>query len=86
MSLSDLPNIGPTLEALLNEHGIHTADDLRSLGAVEACRRLQLSGESCYNKLYALEGAIRGIRWHDLPKHDRAALKAEFDEFTSPRQ
>jgi DNA transformation protein len=80
MSLSDLPNIGPKLEALLRDHGIATAEDLRSLGAVEACRRLQRSGDACINKLYALEGAIRGIRWHDLPRHEREALKREFQK------
>ena len=60
MGLSELPNIGPKLEALLQSHGIDSAEDLRSLGAVEVCRRLQLSGESCVNKLYALEGGNSG--------------------------
>jgi DNA transformation protein len=78
MRLSELPNIGPELETLLRENGIVSPDDLRAVGAVEACRRMQLKGESCINKLYALEGAIRGVRWHDLPREDREVLKEEF--------
>lgn len=78
MRLSDLPNIGPELETLLREHGILSADELRAIGAMEACRRLQLQGESCINKLYALEGAIRGVRWHDLPPEEREVLRREF--------
>jgi hypothetical protein len=29
--------------------------------------------------LFALEGAICGIRWHSLPKSERAKLKDRFD-------
>lgn len=78
MKLEDLPNIGPKLAQLLITHGISTPDELKSLGAVAACQRLQLSGESCVNKLFALEGAIRGIRWHAIPKDDRQALRNQF--------
>ncbi|MFC1661658.1 TfoX/Sxy family protein [Gemmatimonadota bacterium] len=78
MRLSELPNIGPKLESLLREHGIATPEDLQSLGAEEACRRMHLRGEKCLNKLYALEGAIRGIRWHDITQEERDDLKRRF--------
>jgi len=80
MRLSELPNVGPRLETLLHEHGISTPEELRSLGAVETCRLLRLRGEACVNKLYALEGAIRGIRWHDLPREEQEGLRREFLE------
>ncbi|MFG1691582.1 TfoX/Sxy family protein [Gemmatimonadota bacterium] len=80
MELSELPNIGGTLESLLREHGVTSPEELRSLGAVETCRRLHLRGEACVNKLYALEGPIRGIRWHDIPQEEREALRREFLE------
>ena len=80
MRLSELPNIGPKLESLLVEHGISTPEDLRTLGAVETCRRLRFQGEDCVNKLLALEGAIRGIRWHDIPREEREALRRRFLE------
>lgn len=76
--LSSLPNIGKKLEELLMAHGIQTPDELRSIGAVEACRRMSLSGEACLNKLYALEGAIQDIRWHQLTKEHKKKIKNEF--------
>jgi len=79
MSLSDLPNIGKTLEKELNGIGIHTYEELKSIGSVEAIKRLELHGPTCYNKLYAIEGAIREIRWHSISKDDREALKKAFE-------
>lgn len=76
--LSDLPNIGKELERLLSGIGINTYDQLKETGPVEICRILKLSGEMCYSKLYALEGAIRGIRWHNLTIEEREKLKKEF--------
>lgn len=78
-NLSDLPNIGNELERLLSVVGIQTKEDLVAVGAIEACLRLNLLGEACYSKLYALEGAIRGVRWHKLPKEFRADLKDRYD-------
>ena len=77
--LSDLPNIGKELEKILNELGINTKDDLLALGSIKTCKKLELSGMACYNKLYALEGAIQGIRWHQLPKDFREQLKKEYN-------
>jgi DNA transformation protein len=34
---------------------------------------------ACYNMLYAIEGAVRGVRWHYIPKEERDQLKREFD-------
>ncbi len=28
-----------------------------------------------YNMLYALEGAIRGVRWHSIPADERVKLR-----------
>ncbi len=77
MKLSDMPNIGTELERLLIEVGINTPDDLVKAGAIETCRLLNLKGPTCYNKLYALEGAILGIRWHLLPKEHMKKLQEE---------
>jgi hypothetical protein len=32
------------------------------------------------NMLFALEGAIQGVRWHDLPKHERQSLWNDFKD------
>ncbi len=76
-----LPNIGPTLAVELNKIGIQSFDDLEKMGSVTAVTAIgQTDRSACYNMLYALEGAIRGIRWHAIPKEERAKLKAEFDQ------
>ncbi|GMQ60053.1 TfoX/Sxy family protein [Vallitalea sediminicola] len=79
MRLSQLPNIGKTLEKELNDIGIQTAEELKAMGSIDAIIRLSIHGDTCYNKLYALEGAIRDVRWHQLPKELRQELKCKYD-------
>lgn len=77
--LTSLPNIGPVLAEKLEAVGIRSRGDLESVGSVEAV--LQIRGkldDGCVNMLYALEGAIRGIRWHQIPKPDRESLHRAF--------
>jgi DNA transformation protein len=79
--LTDLLNIGPRLAGKLENIGITSQSALAELGSVEAVVKIgEKDLSSCYNMLYALEGAIQGIRWHGIPKEERALLKAEFDE------
>lgn len=78
--LASLPNIGEVLAEKLRVIGITGYDDLASMGSIEAVLRIGESEVSaCYNMLYALEGAIRGVRWHALPKEERRKLKEAFD-------
>lgn len=80
MCLSKLHNIGKELERLLNEVGITSEDELKRVGSIEATVRLNAIGEACTNKLYAIEGAIKEIRWHQLPKEYKELLKKEYLE------
>jgi len=74
--LSDLPNIGREVEKQLNEVGITTCEQLKELGAEAAWLRIQKIDESaCIHRLYALEGAIHGIKKSLLPDDRRAELK-----------
>jgi DNA transformation protein len=74
--LSQLPNIGKELEELLEQAGINNPAELQELGSKEAFERLLLIDEdACLNKLFALEGAIQGIRWHGLSEDDKKVLK-----------
>ena len=76
MKLSELPNIGKELEKKLISVGIHCPSDLMELGSIEALRRISDTYDSgCSNMLYALEGAIQGIRWHHLSAVDKKRLK-----------
>ncbi len=78
--LTQLPNIGPALAERLAQIGVTSRESLIDLGSVEAVLRIGGADRTaCYNMLYALEGAIQDVRLHDLPKEDRASIKAEFD-------
>lgn len=80
-TLADLPNIGEVLAEKLAVVGITGYDKLVSLGSVEVMLKIcdGLDPGACYNMLYALEGAIRGVRWHTIPKDERELLKREFN-------
>ncbi len=75
--LSKLLNIGPKIAKELEQAGIKSPKELCEMGSVEAL--LKINGtqfdESCLNKLYALEGAIRGIRWHGLDIETKKTIK-----------
>lgn len=83
MKLSELPNIGKELERLLNEVNIYSSEDLVEVGSIEAVYRLKLNGNACYNKLYAIEGAIQNTRWHNLSKEYRDYLKEQYKNIVS---
>jgi len=75
-SLSDLPNIGKTLEKKLIEVGITTPQELKNTGSENALLQIRAIDETaCFNMLCALEGAIQGIRWHGLSKERKEELK-----------
>ena len=75
--LAELANIGQVLGTKLKEAGIESPDQLTSLGAEQAFIRLKTIDEgACLSMLCALEGAIRGIRWHQIPKERKEELKA----------
>lgn len=65
--LAKMTNLGKVLVEKLEEVGISDSSQLKAIGAEEAFARLATVDESaCINMLYALEGAIQGIRWHQL--------------------
>jgi len=79
--LTALPNIGPVLAVKLRESGITSYDDLAKLGSVGAMLRIARGSKVVrYNMLYALEGAIRGVRWHSISNDERAKLREAFDQ------
>ena len=77
--LTSLINIGEKVAAELTKVGVSNSEELRQLGSVETVLRMtgrkQLVG---YNILYAIEGAIRGIRWHLIPKEELNLLKEQY--------
>lgn len=78
--LSSLPNIGKIVEQQLNEVGIETIEQLIAIGSKQAWLRIKSIDESaCINRLYALEGAVEGIRWHNLSVEVKDELKKFYD-------
>lgn len=76
--LSTLKNIGKTTETWLNEVGIHSPDDLRTVGAVAVYRRLKAAYPAAVtlNALWALEGALLGLDWRAIPDERKTELLA----------
>lgn len=78
--LSKLPNIGKKLEQQLLQIGIETPGQLRQVGSKQAWLGVKaIDHSACYNCLCAFEGAIQGVRWHNLS----AGVKQELKEFYS---
>jgi DNA transformation protein and related proteins len=74
--LTNLPNIGKTLAGKLITVGISSPGDLMEAGSENAMIRIKtIDKEACLNMLFALEGAIQGIRWHNLEENRKTELK-----------
>jgi DNA transformation protein and related proteins len=74
--LIKLPNIGNALEQRLNQIGIYTIEDLQQKGSKESFKQVKaVDKEACLNMLCALEGALQGVRWHNLSQGDKKSLK-----------
>lgn len=79
-SLSKLNNIGKVLEEQLNEVGITTYEELEAIGSKEAWLRIKaIDPSACIHRLYALEGAIEGIKKSYLPQEKKDELKAFYN-------
>lgn len=78
--LSKLPNIGNALAVRLEEVGIKSENELKILGSEKVFLLLKgIDPTTCINTLFALEGAVQGIRWHNLDKVKKEELKMFFD-------
>ncbi|MEA4870350.1 MAG: TfoX/Sxy family protein [Christensenella sp.] len=78
--LQTLPNIAEKLEAQLHVVGIGSIDALKKTGSREAWLRIaSMDPSACYMRLCSLEGAIQGVRWHNLEQDKKRELKAFYD-------
>jgi TfoX C-terminal domain len=76
--ISRMKNLGLASEKLLAGIGIHDAEALTDIGAIEAFRRLRLAGqEPNLSLLYTLHGAITDQAWDRLPVDQKEHLKLE---------
>lgn len=72
-----LRNIGPKSAAWLRQVGLRTLEDLAATGPVDAYMRVRRAGfRPGLNLLYAIEGALKGTHWQDVPEARRVELVA----------
>ena len=78
--LQHLKNLGKTSAQWLHAVGIHSASDLRRLGAVDAYRAVRARGlRASKVLLYAIEGALLDVHWSELPPAHKAELNGQVD-------
>ena len=77
--LGKLRNIGAKTVAKLAGIGITSPVQLEELGAAEAYRRLRAQRPVNIAMLWALQGALLGLAWYDLPTDIKQALLEELD-------
>jgi DNA transformation protein len=82
MSTNDkLRNVGPKSAAWLRQVGVRTQEDLEALGAVAAFIKVKRAGfRPSLNLLYALEGALLGCHWQQVPEDRRGVLLLAAEE------
>jgi len=75
-----LLNVGPKSAAWLRQVGVRTPEDLQALGAVGAFIKVKRAGfKPSLNLLYALEGALLGCHWQQVPAERRSELMLAAD-------
>lgn len=79
MKPSALRNLGPRSDAMLEEVGIRSVEDLRVLGAVEAYRRLKFAfgKRVSMNALWAIHAGLQDRHWQSLTQEEKAWLRTE---------
>lgn len=83
-TLESLKNLGPTSAERLQAVGISTPAQLEQAGPVQAYKRVKEAypTDTSLILLYALQGAIWGIHWNEVPTEVKAQLRAEAGETT----
>ncbi len=76
-ALITLRNIGEISARKLIAVGIRSPDQIAAMGAVEVFLRLRESYPVNIAMLWALQGGLLDLPWHDLPEDIKAALLGE---------
>ena len=78
--LQHLKNLGKTSAQWLHAVGIHSASDLKRLGAVDAYRAVKARGfRASKVLLYAIEGALLDVHWNDIPAERKEDLNRQVE-------
>lgn len=72
------------IQSKLEKCDIRSIEELKKIGSRTAFSKLLLIDNSAsLNTLYALEGAIRGVRWHQLDNNIKNDLKLFYKSIKS---
>jgi DNA transformation protein and related proteins len=78
--VSSIKNLGPASEAAFAKAGVHSASQLRVLGADEGYRRLLAAGTPPhFIGYYVLVMALQGRPWNDCKGEEKKALRVKYD-------
>ena len=78
--ITSIPNIGPASEAAFARAGIHSAEDLREIGADAAYLRLLQAGSAPhFIGYYVIVMGLQGRPWNDCKGAEKKALRARFE-------
>ena len=78
--VSTIRNLGPASDAAFARAGIHSAEELRTLGADRAYEMLLANGtRPHFIGYYALVMGLQGRPWNDCQGKEKEALRQKFD-------
>lgn len=78
--VSSIKNLGPAYEEACDRAGIHSAEELRALGADDAYAKLLKTGSKPhFIGYYVLVMALQGRPWNDCKGKEKEALRVRFD-------
>ena len=78
--VSSIRNLGPSFEAACTAAGIHSAEELRDLGADAAYAKLLQSGRRPhFIGYYVLVMGLQGRPWNDCKGEEKKVLRVRFD-------
>lgn len=78
--VSTIPNLGPASEAAFARAGIHSAEEIRAMGADAAyLRLLQVGTPPHFIGYYVLVMGLQGRPWNDCQGDEKKRLRARFD-------
>ena len=80
-----MKNLGKTSVQWLWAVGIQSPEQLRTIGAAEAYRRVKARGFRVSKVLlYALEGALLDVHWGELSNEQKATLLYQAEQPSKP--
>lgn len=78
--VSSIRNLGPAFERDCTRAGIHSAEDLRAIGADAAYARMIATGtRPHFIGYYVLVMALQGRPWNDCKGPEKHVLRQHFD-------